>query len=484
MKPIDSQTTDSQHNGFDIVIGNPPYIRQEEIKHLKPQLQKAFSIYKGTSDIYTYFYELGFKILKPSGILSFITSNKYTRAGYGEALREFVLNNTQILSYLDLNGAKVFESASVDTSILSFKKLKPGEDSRFSYLALDNAKLNAIAKEAFSQLPQSSLSKEAFIFADEKLAKLKAKIEKIGTPLKDWDISINYGIKTGYNEAFIIDSAKREELLESCKNEGERERTNKLIKPILRGRDIKRYSYEWAGLWLINTHNGYTDSKGEKIPAIDIELYPTLKAYFDKVASEGKKGKGKGFYERDDKGKTPYNLRNCAYLEEFAKPKIVWNPVSGEYFFSYIKELMYFNNSLFMITQKDFVIAGNEMTSNLGCKNEKSSPKEQRDSTLLYILGLMNSRLYKWLITQMTNLIQTGQYAYGAKDKIEKLPIPISTESNKAWCDEITRLVEQVLESKAKDSNADTTELESQIDSLVYALYNLTESEIQIIQGE
>ncbi|HIV48502.1 MAG TPA: hypothetical protein IAA33_01520 [Candidatus Helicobacter avicola] len=438
-------------------------------------------------------------------------------------MREFVLQNTQILSYIDLNGVKVFANATVDTSILSFKKKAPlnpirhcdsslrhsegckHEESKrdvlatpqhddigefyFSYLALDNERLKEcnndltkLSKEDFSSLKQSSLSKEAFIFADEKLAKLKAKIEKIGTPLKDWDISIYRGVLTGYNEAFIIDSAKREELLESCDDSeasvdssgfSERQRTNELIKPILRGRDIKRYSYEWAGLWIIGT-----------FPALklDIDEYPSMKNYLatflPRIEQSGEKGCRKKtsnkWFETQD---------NIAYYEEFAKAKIVWNPVSGEYFFSYIKELMYFNNSLFMITQKDSVIAGNEMTSNLGCKNEKSSSKEQRDSTLLYILGLMNSRLYKWLITQMTNLIQTGQYAYGAKDKIEKLPIPKITESNQTLADEIITLVKQIVESKAKDSNANTSELESQIDSLVYALYNLTESEIQIIQG-
>lgn len=128
---------DGNFQGFDLIIGNPPYIRQEEIKELKPNLAKNYKVYKGTSDIYTYFYELGFNILKSNGVLSFITSNKYTRAGYGEALREFLLKNVSILDYIDLNGIKVFDSATVDTSILSFEKLK-SKDSSFRYLALDN----------------------------------------------------------------------------------------------------------------------------------------------------------------------------------------------------------------------------------------------------------------------------------------------------------------------------------------------------------
>lgn len=244
---------DGNFQGFDLIIGNPPYIRQEEIKELKPNLTKNYKVYKGTSDIYTYFYELGFNILKSNGVLSYITSNKYTRAGYGEALREFLLKNVSILDYIDLNGIKVFDSATVDTSILSFEKLK-SKNSSFRYLALDNEILKAcgysidLCKD-FKELSQKSLSKENFTFSDESTNSLKVKIERIGTPLKEWQgLNIYRGILTGYNEAFIISTEKRNEILENCKDEAEKERTAKLIRKMLRGRDIKRYSYEWAGL--------------------------------------------------------------------------------------------------------------------------------------------------------------------------------------------------------------------------------------------
>ena len=131
---------------------------------------------------------------------------------------------------------------------------------------------------------------------------IKRKIEAVGTPLKDWDIQINYGIKTGYNDAFIIDTAKRDEILANCQSENERERTAELIRPILRGRDIKRYGYNWANLWLINTHNGIRG----KLERIHIEDYPTVKAHLDQYWDRISK--------RTDKGDTPYNLRNCAYL--------------------------------------------------------------------------------------------------------------------------------------------------------------------------
>lgn len=141
---------------------------------------------------------------------------------------------------------------------------------------------------------------------------IKRKIESVGTPLKDWNIKINYGIKTGFNDAFIISTEKRNEILDNCSSEEERTKTAELIRPILRGRDIKRYGYDWANLWLINTHNGI---KGVK-PRIDINEYPAVKAHLDQYWDKISK--------RADKGDTPYNLRYCAYLDDFLQPKIVW----------------------------------------------------------------------------------------------------------------------------------------------------------------
>ncbi|ECL2381040.1 class I SAM-dependent DNA methyltransferase [Campylobacter coli] len=446
---------DGNFKGFDLIIGNPPYIRQEELKELKPHLAKNYKVYKGTSDIYTYFYELGFNVLKENGILSFITSNKYTRAGYGEALREFLLKNVKVLEYTDLNGIKVFDSATVDTSILCFEKSK-SKDNKFKYLALSNEILKTCAYNIglykdFAEFSQNSLSKESFTFSDENTSALKAKIERIGTPLKEWQgLNIYRGILTGYNEAFIITTEKRNEILANCKDEAEKERTAKLIRKMLRGRDIKRYSYEWAGLWVINTHNGYKNQNGEKVEVINIEYYPSLKKHFDEFYPQLEK--------RTDKGLTPYNLRNCAYLDEFEKEKIVWNPVSGEYLFSYIKEHIFFNNSLFMMTLDVF--------------------------SLKYILAFMNSNCYKWLITLKTNLIQTGSYAYGAKDKIERLPIPKINSKNEKLANELINLVDEILKAKEQDKNVNTQELENKINSLVYKLYNLTEEEIKIIENK
>ncbi|ECQ5828782.1 class I SAM-dependent DNA methyltransferase [Campylobacter jejuni] len=446
---------DGNFKGFDLIIGNPPYIRQEELKELKPHLAKNYKVYKGTSDIYTYFYELGFNaLINGGGVLNFITSNKYTRAGYGEALREFLLKNVKILEYTDLNGIKVFDSATVDTSILCFEKSK-SKDNKFKYLSLNNEILKACAYDIglykdFKELSQNSLSKESFTFSDENTSALKAKIEKIGTPLKDWyGLNIYRGILTGYNEAFIITTEKRNEILANCKDEAEKERTVKLIRKMLRGRDIKRYSYEWAGLWVINTHNGYKSKNGEKVETINIEHYPSLKKHFDEFYPQLEK--------RADKGLTPYNLRNCAYIEEFEKEKIVYPCImSKEPCFSYET-----NNSMAMAPANIITLEPN---------------------ILKYLIAFLNT---DFIYLMLRKFYMGGGIEGELKtNNLEKLPIPKINSKNEKLVDELINLVDEILKAKEQDKNANTQELENKINSIVYKLYNLTEEEIKIIEGK
>lgn len=430
--------------GFDCVIGNPPYIRQELIKDLKPKLEKSYEIYKGTSDIYTYFFERGYHLLKESGILSFITSNKWTRAGYGESLRRFILEKTTFLSYIDFNGEKVFESATVDTSITSFLKLLPKEEHQVGHLSCNNGSKLLDSKLDF--LPQSSLSSEALIFSSRSLMALKAKIESIGTPLKEWDISINYGIKTGYNETFIITTEKREEILNNCKTKKEREATEKIIKKMLRGRDIKRYSYEWADLWLIGT-----------FPSLKLKIddYPSLKSYLSqfrpRIDQSGEKGCRKKtsnqWFETQD---------NIAYYAEFEGEKIIYSEIVREPQFFLDTECFFAEATAFVMTGKN----------------------------LKYLIGFLNNSFVAFMFKTFYAGGGLGESGYRYKKAfLEKLPIPKITESNQSTAEQITALVEEILKAKEQNPQANTQELESQIDSLVYTLYNLTDEEIKIIES-
>ncbi|WP_414735780.1 Eco57I restriction-modification methylase domain-containing protein [Helicobacter pylori] len=447
--------------GFDCIIGNPPYIRQEHIKDLKPLLEKQYQdFYNSTADIYTYFFALAYHLLKEKGFNAFITSNKYARAKYGAKLREWLLKKTTLVSYMELNALKVFESAAVDTSIMNFIKQTPPKENSFKYYEPTPNDKDDLKSTPSLLMKQNALSTESFIFANATLLDLRDKIESVGTPLKDWDIQINYGIKTGANEAFIIPTEKRDAILKNCddvqKDErgmSERERTKELIKPILRGKDIKRYSYEWAHLWVINTHNGYTSAPKSKIPPIDIEKYPATKAHldahWDTIAT------------RCDQGDTPYHLRNCAYLEDFEKEKIVYGEIVQEprfYLDNGECELGYF-----YAEATSFILTGEH---------------------LRYLLGMLHSKLITFAFKTFYAGGGLGESGYRYKKAfIERLPIPKITEKNQELADKITDCAEQILQAKAKDPKANTQELEKEIDALVYQLYHLTDEEIKIIEN-
>lgn len=439
--------------GFDCIIGNPPYIRQEHIKDIKPLLQKQYQdFYNSSSDIYTYFFALAYHLLKEKGFSAFITSNKYARAKYGAKLREWLLKKTTLVSYMELNALKVFESAAVDTSIIHFIKQTPPKENSFKYYEPTPNDKDDLKSTPHLSMKQNALSTESFIFANTTLLDLRDKIESVGTPLKDWDIQINYGIKTGANEAFIIPTEKRDEILNACKTQEERKRTERLIKPILRGKDIKRYSYEWADLWVINTHNGYTSATKSKIPPIDIEKYPATKAHLDSHWDT--------IATRCDQGDTPYHLRNCAYLEDFEKEKIVYGEIVQEprfYLDNGECELGYF-----YAEATSFILTGEH---------------------LRYLLGMLHSKLITFAFKTFYAGGGLGESGYRYKKAfIERLPIPQITTKNQELADKITALVDKILQSKAKDPKANTQGLEKEIDALVYQLYNLTDEEIKIIE--
>ncbi len=438
--------------GFDCIIGNPPYIRQEQIRDIKPLLQKQYQdFYNSTADIYTYFFALSYSLLKEKGFNAFITSNKYARAKYGAKLREWLLKKTTLVSYMELNALKVFESATVDTSIMSFIKQSPPKESDFKYYEPIPNDKNNLKKTHFLPMRQNALSTESFIFANTTLLDLRDKMESVGTPLKDWDIQINYGIKTGANEAFIITTEKREEILNACKTQEERKRTETLIKPILRGKDIKRYSYEWAHLWVIATFPSLK---------LDIDDYPSLKTYLSqfrpRIDQSGEKGCRKKtsnqWFETQD---------TIAYHEEFEKEKIVYGEIVQEprfYLDNGECELGYF-----YAEATSFILTGEH---------------------LHYLLGMLHSKLITFAFKTFYAGGGLGESGYRYKKAfIERLPIPQITEKNQELADKITDGAKQILALKEKDPKANTQRLEKEIDALVYQLYNLTDEEIKIIEN-
>ncbi|MGL2554448.1 class I SAM-dependent DNA methyltransferase [Helicobacter pylori] len=438
--------------GFDCIIGNPPYIRQEHIKDLKPLLEKQYhNFYNSSSDIYTYFFALAFHLLKEKGFSAFITSNKYARAKYGAKLRELLLKKTTLVSYMELNALKVFENATVDTSIMNFIKQPPLKESVFNYYEPTESDKENLKSTPSLLMKQNALSTESFIFANATLLDLRDKIESVGTPLKDWDIQIYRGILTGANEAFIIPTEKREEILNACKTQEERKRTEALIKPILRGKDIKRYSYEWAHLWVIATFPSLK---------LDIDDYPSLKTYLSqfrpRIDQSGEKGCRKKtsnqWFETQD---------TIAYHGDFEKEKIVYGEIVQEPRF-------YLDNGEcelggFYAEATSFILTGEH---------------------LRYLLGMLHSKLITFAFKTFYAGGGLGESGYRYKKAfIERLPIPQITEKNQELARKITDGAKQILALKEKDPKANTQGLEKEIDALVYQLYNLTDEEIKIIEN-
>ena len=259
---------------------------------------------------------------------------------------------------------------------------------------------------------------------------IKRKIESVGTPLKDWDIQINYGIKTGFNDAFIISTEKRNEILDNCSSEEERSKTAELIRPILRGRDIKRYGYEWANLWIINTHNGI---KGVK-PRIDINEYPAVKTHLDQYWDKISK--------RADKGDTPYNLRNCAYLDDFFKPKIMYPNMTKYLPFYYDEKEFYQNDKSFMITGK----------------------------SVAYLTAFLNSSLFKYCYLNNFPELQGGTREL-RKIFFDKIPVLKVDES----INEHMKTMILDIQSKYTKSKAIA------IDAMIFDLYGLSKEERELI---
>lgn len=325
-------------NPFDIVIGNPPYIQLQnnggELASLYADCD--YKTYARTGDIYCLFYERGWQLLKDGGHLCYITSNKWMRAGYGEKTRDFLSHNTDPQLLIDFAGVKIFESATVDTNILMFSKSK----SQHKTLCTVTNKQNKGSVRNLSVFVQQEgticdfASSEPWVILTPIEQSIKRKIEAVGTPLKDWDIQIYRGVLTGCNEAFIISTEKRNEILSKCQSEDERKRTAELIRPILRGRDIKRYSYDWAELWLIATFPSRH---------YDIEQYPAVKEYLLSFGIERLEQTGKTYVINGETVKARKETSNkwfetqdsISYWEDFYQPKIIWKRIGSILRFCY-----------------------------------------------------------------------------------------------------------------------------------------------------
>ena len=438
--------------GFDLIIGNPPYIQLQKNGGKLGNKYAPFDYdsFAKTGDIYALFYERGNQLLKPNGHLCYITSNKWMRAGYGKKLRNYFIEQTTPKVLIDL-GAGVFESATVDSNILLFAKPQEGKKANdqievLSVQTEDNKQkdLDKVFATQKAQMPIPPKDEAWSILSPEEFA-IKDRIEEIGKPLKDWDISIYRGVLTGYNDAFIIDEAKRQELLNNCQSEEERQKTAGLIKPILRGRDIKKYEAKWAGLYLIfipwhfplhkdETITGNSKKTEQEFKKQYPAIYNHLLAHKEKLSKRNKAETGIR-YEW-------YALQRCAntYYQEFKKEKIVYPNMASEF-------SAFYDKNSFFTNQKCFIITGTK---------------------LKFLTVFLNSELNNFYFRQIGAKLG-GQGLEMSKIFVEQIPIPqLSSEEQKPF--EI--LADYILFCKTqKGLDTEAWYFEKIIDSLVYEIY-------------
>ncbi|MHA3046255.1 Eco57I restriction-modification methylase domain-containing protein [Riemerella anatipestifer] len=415
--------------GFDLVIGNPPYVQlQKESGRLAKLYQHCgYKTFAKTGDIYSLFYERGWQLLKNNGFLCYITSNKWMRAGYGESTRKFFATHTNPILLIDFAGQKIFESATVDTNILLFSKDKNRQQTKAC--VIKEKVLNNLS-DYFRQNATVCLfnTSDSWVILSEIEQRIKAKIEAVGTPLKDWDINIYRGILTGYNEAFIIDGKKKDELI------AEDPKSVEIIRPLLRGRDIKRYSYEFADLYLITTFPSLK---------INIEQYPAVKQHlmsfgYDRLKQTGDRGARKKtnnqWFETQD---------SISYWEDFSKQKIVWKRVGSILRFSYDEEQTMALDSTCFATGKHIKFLVAALNSKMGHYLMKDAPKTGTGDLLISVQAI----------------------------EPLKIPIPdISTEKS------IEKIIDEILKKQ-------NPILEKKLDRIIYDIFKLDKEEINFIES-
>ncbi|RAQ39165.1 type II restriction endonuclease, partial [Arthrospira sp. O9.13F] len=420
-----------EKGGFDVVIGNPPYVRQEAIKELKPALQAEYECYTGVADLYVYFYERGFSLLKSGGHLTYISSNKYFRAGYGEKLRKFLGEKAKVDVLIDFGDASVFEAIAYP-SIILVSKGKP-EHHQACVLNWEIGQsidaFPSVFKNQSFLLLQKELTPDGWRLESPAVLRLLDKLRAAGTPLGEYvNGRFYYGIKTGYNQAFVVNQETRDKLI------AEHPSSQEVLKPFLRGRDVKRWCVNYQDLYLIFTRRG-----------IDIDQYPAIKNYLMQYKTRltpgipgGRKNGTYKWFEIQD---------NIAYWREFEQPKIILGRFMSKAVFAFDQDNYLHNDALYTISR----VTG-------------------------FIAAILNSSIGWYFLKFTCTDLQNG-YLQAYRENLFQIPIPKASEADK---EAIEKLVQKCLDAKG----VGVGEWEAEIDDRVAHLYGLTAEEMRIIRGD
>ncbi len=432
-----------EQEGFDIIIANPPYVRLSKIKKDEKQslqaIQGAYeNSFDSTGDIYCLFYEQGIRSLKKNGHLCYITSNQWMRADYGKGLRGFLArqNPTTLLDFADIT---LFENVTVDTNILLVQKAN--NKLRTVGVKFNSANFtpeNDIDDYVASQgVVLEHLSDKTWRMLDKReMAPLK-KMEKMGVPIQELDVKIHRGVVTGRNDAFVINTKTKEMLIEQDSN------NSKIIRPLLKGKDIKRYYAAWNDNWLITAFPSLR---------IDINDYPSIKEHFLKFTKVDQSGKPDKL-AKSSKSKWFETDHNIVYHHVFEQEKIIYPDITASLPFMYDTMKYYTHDTCFIITGGD----------------------------LKYLCGILNSRaVRKWIVETCPTLgpaVRVKIFCF------HNTPIPRITDANRPLAKQVEQLVEQISKIKQTTPSADTSVQESKIDALAYKLYGLTKTEIALVES-
>ncbi len=441
---FDSEWMFGINDGFDIVIGNPPYVRQEKIKELKPTLKDRYDCYTGTADLYVYFYERGFQILRNNGVLTYISSNKYFRSAYGKKLRDFLARHATVSQLIDFGDAPVFTSIAYPSIIIASKAHAQGNHLRALNWepgpSIDEFG-NIFRTKGFT-MPQNALTSGGWQLQSPDALNLLAKLRRAGKPLGEYVKGRFYrGVLTGLNKAFVVDRETQDKLVAAHSSSA------KVLKPFLRGRDVKRWQVNFAEQYLIKiessenrVHPWSSQSLGEA-EEIFANTYPAIHAHFEPFREQ--------LINRYDQGKYFWELRSCAYWGEFQQPKIVYPDIAQGTEFAFDDSGYFFGNTSYLLPTQE-----------------------------MWLLGLLNSKTVFWFYTKTSTQIRGGFVRFIAQ-YVSQIPIPNATTAQKA---SISKLVDQIFDAKRTNPDADVSKLENEIDQIVYLLYGLTDDEIEIVE--
>ncbi|MBN1453196.1 MAG: Eco57I restriction-modification methylase domain-containing protein [Anaerolineales bacterium] len=438
--------------GFDIVVANPPYVRQEAFKEQKPELEAAYpAVYRGTADLYVYFFARGIQLLKSHGQLAYIAPNKWLRASYGKKLRGHFVKSVQIEQIIDFGHASIFKGADTFPCIVVFQKADgtPPNQTHTSVIQFPRKEfehwdLRDFVEEHGYNVKVNRFSAEPWSLESPAAETLMAKIQAIGVPLQEFIDGTPYrGILTGLNAAFLIDTPTRDQLIQqdpACED---------IIRPYLRGQDIKRWTPEWAGLWMIllkssENHTWPWSNAGQRAEQVFADTYPSLHGHMKSLEAKLRR--------RSDQGRYWWELRSCAYYEAFERPKIMYQEIQFHSAFGFDQSAVLSNNKVFLLPDAD-----------------------------LYLLAVLNAPLMWWYNWRFLPHMK-DEALNPAGVKMVDLPIAVPTDALRAQIEPAAeRLIALSKESPSPTVEAEMQRFEQRLSDLVNQAYGLTPEEVDLL---